>query len=142
MWTTKFTPFSWPEYGSGRELADIFLALPSKEEYPEYYEVIKSPMSLQLVLSRIKSGHYKTVDDFDREFQLIFENALIFNEDGSRINKDARVLLKLFNTRKKDIYASYKLVQNPKAAAADKVSDLGGLIFSFTALCLIMFQNN
>ncbi|KAI1320222.1 hypothetical protein EDD11_001827 [Mortierella claussenii] len=101
---------------TGRELADIFLALPSKDEYPEYYEVIKSPMSLQLVLSRIKSGHYKTVDDFDREFQLIFENALIFNEDGSRINKDARVLLKLFNTRKKDVYASYKLVQNPKAA--------------------------
>ncbi|KAG0020921.1 hypothetical protein BGZ80_003337 [Entomortierella chlamydospora] len=105
---------------TGRELADIFLALPSKEEYPEYYEIIKSPMSLQLVLSRIKSGHYKTVEDFDREFQLIFENALIFNEDTSRINKDARVLLKLFNTRKKDIYAAYKLVENPKASAADK----------------------
>ncbi|KAG9325950.1 hypothetical protein KVV02_005794 [Mortierella alpina] len=105
---------------TGRELADIFLALPSKEEYPEYYEIIKSPMSLQLVLSRIKSGHYKNVDDFDREFQLIFENALIFNEDGSRVNKDARVLLKLFNTRKKDVYASYRLVANPKAAALDK----------------------
>ncbi|KAF8975131.1 hypothetical protein BGZ46_009413 [Entomortierella lignicola] len=105
---------------TGRELADIFLALPSKDEYPEYYEIIKSPMSLQLVLSRIKSGHYKTVDDFDREFQLIFENALIFNEDTSRINKDARVLLKLFNTRKKDIYAAYKLVENPKVSAADK----------------------
>ncbi len=62
------------------------------------------------------------MDDFDREFQLIFENALIFNEDGSRVNKDARVLLKLFNTRKKDVYASYKLVANPKAAALEKVS--------------------
>jgi hypothetical protein len=60
------------------------------------------------------------VDDFDREFQLIFENALIFNEDTSRINKDARVLLKLFNTRKKDVYANYKLVQ-PKIHAIDKV---------------------
>ena len=59
------------------------------------------------------------MDDFDREFQLIFENALIFNEDTSRINKDARILLKLFNTRKKDVYASYKLVQ-PKSAAIDK----------------------
>ncbi|KAF9135875.1 hypothetical protein BGW39_010690 [Mortierella sp. 14UC] len=105
---------------TGRELAEIFLALPSKDEYPEYYEVIKSPMSLQLVQARIKSGHYKNVDDFDREFQLIFENALIFNEDGSRVNKDARVLLKLFNTRKKDIYSSYKLVDNPKASAVDK----------------------
>ncbi|KAH7051702.1 Bromodomain-containing protein [Linnemannia elongata] len=105
---------------TGRELAEIFLALPSKDEYPEYYEVIKSPMSLQLVQARIKNGHYKNVDDFDREFQLIFENALIFNEDGSRINKDARVLLKLFNTRKKDIYSSYKLVDNPKASAVDK----------------------
>ncbi|KAF9997195.1 hypothetical protein BGZ65_007217, partial [Modicella reniformis] len=104
---------------TGRELADIFLALPSKEEYPEYYEIIKSPMSLQLVLSRIKSGHYKSVDDFDREFQLIFENALIFNEDTSRINKDARILLKLFNTRKKDIYASYKLV-HLKTVSSDK----------------------
>ena len=39
---------------SGRELADIFLSLPSKEEYPEYYEVIKSPMSLQLVLVNLE----------------------------------------------------------------------------------------
>ncbi|KAG0073329.1 hypothetical protein BGZ89_006622 [Linnemannia elongata] len=114
---------------TGRELAEIFLALPSKDEYPEYYEVIKSPMSLQLVQARIKNGHYKNVDDFDREFQLIFENALIFNEDGSRINKDARVLLKLFNTRKKDIYSSYKLVDNPKASAVDKVI-IGEVVFT------------
>lgn len=69
------------------------------------------------------------MDDFDREFQLIFENALIFNEDGSRINKDARVLLKLFNTRKKDIYSSYKLVDNPKASAVDKVI-IGEVVFT------------
>ncbi|KAG0341831.1 hypothetical protein BG000_007886 [Podila horticola] len=106
---------------TGRDLADIFLALPSKEEYPEYYEVIKSPMSLQLVQGRIKAGHYKNVDDFDREFQLIFENALIFNEDGSRINKDARVLLKLFNTRKKDVYAHHKLVEKVKSSGLDKM---------------------
>ncbi|KAF9580193.1 hypothetical protein BGW38_003263 [Lunasporangiospora selenospora] len=105
---------------SGRELADAFLALPSKEEYPEYYEIIKSPMSLQLVLSRIKSGHYKNVNEFDKEFQLVFENALIFNEDSSRINKDARTLLKFFNTRKKDVFAAHKLVENPKTTALDK----------------------
>ena len=62
------------------------------------------------------------MDDFDREFQLIFENALIFNEDGSRINKDARVLLKLFNTRKKDVYAHHKLVEKVKSSGLDKVS--------------------
>lgn len=77
-------------------------------------------MNVYLLQSRIKSGHYKTVDDFDREFQLIFENALIFNEDTSRINKDARVLLKLFNTRKKDVFAAYKLVQ-PRSSTVDKV---------------------
>ncbi|GJJ73687.1 hypothetical protein EMPS_06045 [Entomortierella parvispora] len=105
---------------SGREVSEIFLALPSKDEYPEYYEVIKSPMSLQLVLARIKSGHYKSVDDFDREFQLIFENALIFNEDGSRINKDAKTLLKLFNTKKKDIYTSHRLIYSPAPSKEDK----------------------
>ncbi|KAG0228356.1 hypothetical protein BGW42_002254 [Actinomortierella wolfii] len=102
---------------SGRTLADIFLTLPSKEEYPEYYEIIKTPMSLNLVQGRIKSGHYKTLEEFDREFQLVFENALIFNEDTSRVNKDARVLLKLFNLRKKDVYANYGLITKPPKGA-------------------------
>ncbi|KAG0057781.1 hypothetical protein BGZ83_003680 [Gryganskiella cystojenkinii] len=98
---------------NGREVADIFLALPSKADYPDYYNVIKSPMSLALVLSRIKTGHYKSIEDFDREFQLIFENALIYNEDGSRINKDAKMLLKLFNTKKKEVFTAHKLIFNP-----------------------------
>ncbi|KAF9978200.1 hypothetical protein BGZ73_003381 [Actinomortierella ambigua] len=102
---------------SGRVLAEMFLALPSKEEYPEYYEIIKAPMSLNLVQGRIKSGHYKALEEFDREFQLVFENALIFNEDTSRVNKDARVLLKLFNLRKKDIYANYGLITKPPKGA-------------------------
>ncbi|KAF9427481.1 hypothetical protein BGZ94_004816 [Podila epigama] len=105
---------------TGRNLSEIFMALPSKDEYPEYYDVIKSPMSLQLVLGRIKAEYYKTVEDFDREFQLIFENALIFNEDGSQINKDARALLKVFNTKKKEIFIQYKLIDKSKSGGVDK----------------------
>jgi hypothetical protein len=45
----SITHFIYRPCSSGRELAELFLALPSKDEYPEYYEVIKSPMSLQLV---------------------------------------------------------------------------------------------
>jgi hypothetical protein len=32
---------------SGREITEFFLELPSAEEYPDYYEVIKKPISLQ-----------------------------------------------------------------------------------------------
>lgn len=40
---------------SGREVTEFFLELPSAEDYPDYYEVIQQPISLE----EIKVSYYR-----------------------------------------------------------------------------------
>ncbi|CAG8479044.1 12160_t:CDS:10 [Ambispora gerdemannii] len=104
---------------SGRQYSELFMDLPSKTEYPQYYKAIENPISLNIIERKIRKG-YTSVQDFDRDFQLIFENAMYFNEDGSRIFKDAKLLQKLYNNNKKDLF---------KACAVETPSTPGTSIY-------------
>ena len=42
----------------GRVLAEIFMDLPPRELYGDYYELIKRPMCLRLIKEKIDSGTY------------------------------------------------------------------------------------
>ncbi|XP_033100393.1 protein polybromo-1-like isoform X2 [Anneissia japonica] len=75
-----------------RELAVPFIRLPSKNEYPEYYQVIKKPIDMQRIQQRMNSKQYETIDDMVNDFLLLFDNACKFNEPDSWIYKDALTL--------------------------------------------------
>ncbi|XP_042560325.1 ATPase family AAA domain-containing protein 2-like isoform X1 [Clupea harengus] len=51
------------------------------EEVPDYAVVIRQPMDLSTLLSNIDSHKYLTVEDFLREVDLIWKNALEYNPD-------------------------------------------------------------
>ncbi|XP_050687170.1 protein polybromo-1-like isoform X6 [Eriocheir sinensis] len=87
----------------GRIYSYDFRLLPSKNKYPEYYQLIEHPIDLKMVAQRIQAKQYKTVDDLEDDFALLFNNACSFNEPGSRIFKDARTLKKLVQLRKNDL---------------------------------------
>jgi SWI/SNF-related matrix-associated actin-dependent regulator of chromatin subfamily A protein 2/4 len=40
----------------GRTLSEPFMKLPSRKELPDYYEIIKKPMDIKKILSRIEDG--------------------------------------------------------------------------------------
>lgn len=40
---------------SGELLSDVFMKVPSKKEYPEYYQVIPEPMDLTMVKVRSRT---------------------------------------------------------------------------------------
>ena len=40
--------------GEGRLIWEMFEELPSRQDYPEYYKVIKDPLDLQTVESKIR----------------------------------------------------------------------------------------
>ena len=40
----------------GRNLIDIFLQLPSKKDYPDYYQVITDPIDMTIIDQNIKDG--------------------------------------------------------------------------------------
>lgn len=56
-----------------------------------------------MVGQRIQANQYRSVEDLEEDLSLIFTNACAFNEPGSRIFKDARILKKLVHMRKSDL---------------------------------------
>nr|XP_045600014.1 protein polybromo-1-like isoform X3 [Procambarus clarkii] len=87
----------------GRLYSYDFRLLPSRQKYPDYYQLISHPIDLKIIAQRIVSKQYKNVDDLEDDFSLLFNNACAFNEPGSRIFKDARTLKKLAQLRKGDL---------------------------------------
>ena len=65
----------------GRTLSTVFLTLPSKIDYPDYYEIIHKPIDLK----RIESRHYSSINELSNDLKLMFDNALLYNEPGSVI---------------------------------------------------------
>ena len=80
---------------SGRVLSNVFMRLPSKHIYPQYYEVIKEPLSLLRVQRRLHGNHYPALDSLVKDLVLVFTNAQTFNEPQSRISNDAGKLITL-----------------------------------------------
>ncbi|UYV65948.1 PBRM1, partial [Cordylochernes scorpioides] len=79
----------------GRKLSQIFVKLPSKTDYPEYYEVIKRPMNLEKIHQKLKAAQYESLEEMLADFVLMFDNACKYNEPDSQIYKDALTLQRL-----------------------------------------------
>ncbi|XP_018021058.1 protein polybromo-1 [Hyalella azteca] len=76
----------------GRQISEVFMKLPSKILYPDYYELIKHPIDLERVLYKWKTGSYTSVDDCLADLTLLFNNACRYNEPESQIYRDALTL--------------------------------------------------
>ncbi|CAF1429645.1 unnamed protein product, partial [Rotaria sordida] len=82
----------------GRTLSTVFLTLPSKLDYPDYYEIIQKPIDLK----RIELRQYSSINDLSNDLQLMFDNALLYNEPGSMIYRDALTLQRIFIEKKRE----------------------------------------
>ncbi|XP_053619347.1 protein polybromo-1 isoform X3 [Plodia interpunctella] len=87
----------------GRPLYPAFQFLPSKRRYPEYYSVIDNPIDLKTIAAKIQGGEYVSLTELERDLQLMVRNACAFNEPGSQIYKDAKMLKKVIQVRKQEI---------------------------------------
>lgn len=105
------------EAESGRQRSKLFLRLPSKKLYPDYYEVIKRPLSLNNIKTNIDKGSY-TAELFKEEFNLIFDNAQLYNIPDCEVYQDAVFLQKLFN-----VHWDQHFGPNAVAAADDDDND-------------------
>ncbi|OTF79968.1 hypothetical protein BLA29_002514 [Euroglyphus maynei] len=76
----------------GRQLSAIFMKLPSRTDFPDYYEVIAKPICLEKINQRIKNCVYETVEDLLSDIILMLDNACKYNEPDSQIFKDALTL--------------------------------------------------
>ncbi|PCH33194.1 hypothetical protein WOLCODRAFT_93094 [Wolfiporia cocos MD-104 SS10] len=83
---------------SKRRIADMFLELPDRESWPEYYEVIPEPRCLHGIQADLAKNKYKDARDVFKDLELVFLNALYYNEEASQIAKDAATLKVLLET--------------------------------------------
>ncbi|KAM5148765.1 protein polybromo-1 isoform 4-T4 [Mantella aurantiaca] len=88
---------------NGRLISELFQKVPSKVHYPDYYAIIKEPIDLKMILQRIQSGYYKSVNAMAKDIDLLAKNAKTYNEPGSQVFKDANNIKKLFAMKKSEI---------------------------------------
>ncbi|CAL9730386.1 nuclear protein Sth1p/NPS1 [Monosporozyma unispora] len=71
---------------------DIFEVLPSKTDYPDYYKLIKKPVSLEKILQSAQKRSFKNIEEVKTKFDTMFSNAKFYNEEGSWVYNDAIAL--------------------------------------------------
>lgn len=73
----------------GHGVADIFLKLPSKKMYADYYKVIKKPTAISQIRKHLTQEKFDSFELFLDEIRLMCSNAKIYNEEGSWVYNDA-----------------------------------------------------
>lgn len=68
------------------------MKLPSRKDYPDYYEFIKRPISFAEIKSKLGHSEYTTLRQVGEDIKQIFVNAKRYNQPGSGIFDDAKVL--------------------------------------------------
>ena len=91
------------ETPAGIRLAEPFMTLPSKREFPDYYEIVKDPISLNQVRKKLKLGEYSDVQDLAGDLELIFENCKLYNRAESRLYKDGVRLQKIYQAKLEEL---------------------------------------
>ncbi|XP_070793140.1 protein polybromo-1 isoform X1 [Pituophis catenifer annectens] len=105
----------------GQLISEPFFHLPSKKKYPDYYQQIKMPISLQQIRTKLKNHEYETLDHLECDLNLMFENAKRYNVPNSAIYKRVLKMQQVMQTKKKEL------------ARRDEIEDGDSMISSATS---------
>lgn len=73
----------------------------------DYHAIIKRPMDLGTVKSKLEKNLYNSPASFAEDVKLTFSNAMTYNPKGHDVHKMAEQLLQLFEERWKAIYEEH-----------------------------------
>ncbi|RDW67978.1 hypothetical protein BP6252_09374 [Coleophoma cylindrospora] len=105
----------------GQSKITDFMKLPDKSEYPSYYQEIKQPVALDIIKRKAKRKLYRSVDEALADVELMFDNAMQYNEESSAIWTYA-------STLREEAKASAEFEK--KKPDSDFVDDLGKIPLS------------
>lgn len=52
----------------------------------DYLDIVKSPMDLGTVKSRIEASKYNSLEEIAADVRLVWRNCMLYNRDGSEVN--------------------------------------------------------
>ncbi|KAM8914118.1 polybromo 1, like isoform 2-T2 [Spinachia spinachia] len=87
----------------GQVFSEPFQQLPSRREYPDYYQQIKQPIALQQIRAKMKNCEYENVEQMEADLTLMFENAKRYNMPNSSIYKRAFRLQQILQAKKRTL---------------------------------------
>jgi protein polybromo-1 len=96
---------------AGEYIAQPFIDLPSKKDYPEYYRVITEPIGLSIIRSQLEAGYYCNLKAIQDDLLLMIKNAQYFNEPQSAIYKMAGTLRRFIISRCLELERKYRTVE-------------------------------
>ncbi|KAF5339645.1 hypothetical protein D9758_015587 [Tetrapyrgos nigripes] len=96
-----------------RELkCEPFLRLPSSKHWPDYYKIIKTPISMahinRMMKMKAESG-YASLSQYVDAWQIMFANARTFNREDSDIYRTADELESFFNKKLSELALKYEI---------------------------------
>ncbi|TPX43013.1 hypothetical protein SeLEV6574_g05290 [Synchytrium endobioticum] len=82
---------------TGRVFSTNYLTPPSREEHPDYYQLITNVIALDTIQSRIDTNSYRSFEDFRKDFNALIANAQQYNKTKSAPWRDAVALKEVFD---------------------------------------------
>lgn len=79
---------------NGRNVAIHFIDLPSRDEYPDYYQQTAMPLSLNMVELRLQKYEYENMEQLEADLKRMVQNAKDYNHNKSPIFEDAERIRK------------------------------------------------
>lgn len=77
---------------ANRGIIDPFLDLPPRQLYPDYYDLIRNPICMKQIETKINKKHYQSLKQFQADVTLLCNNCRQYNEDGSVLYQDANLI--------------------------------------------------
>jgi bromodomain-containing factor 1 len=66
---------------------------------PDYYKVIKRPMDLATINSKLENDQYANAEEFEEDIRLMFRNCYTYNGVGSEVYNMGKTLESVFNKK-------------------------------------------
>ncbi|CAN8103897.1 unnamed protein product [Discula destructiva] len=94
---------------------------------PNYHSVVKQPMDLGTMRSKLEHGEYESAKDFKSDFGLIVRNCVKFNTENNPVTATVRELEKMFEKKWSEKASWISKHAPPSAPLASATSPRGGI---------------
>ncbi|KAF2854152.1 hypothetical protein T440DRAFT_552047 [Plenodomus tracheiphilus IPT5] len=90
-----------------RGIIDPFLDLPDKWDYPDYYQLIKTPICMKQIQKKINKKEYQNLRQFRQDLGQLCKNCRLYNEDTSLLFADANLIEQTALDKMREATADY-----------------------------------
>lgn len=113
---------------NGRLRCELFKELPNRDDYPDYYLHILQPIAISTIRKRVSGVYYKNIPQFRADWHLMFNNARLYNQEGSIVYDDANAMQKVFDETLERLTAGTDLPGATNGTAPSAGVSTGGYV--------------